>query len=77
MTLDPPHRCAGCGTKSKNMKKHGGWLAIPLTTGVFLMACPNCHIVHLNRNALANLAEMKEKSQRRIVTPDEVRITQQ
>lgn len=41
------------------------------------MACPNCHIVHLNRNALANLAEMKEKSQRRIVTPDEVRITQQ
>lgn len=66
--INPPVRCTGCGLKSKDIAKQGGWLTIDINSpAVFLFACPKCGAVFTNTNAKANIKKIQEIRERRII----------
>ena len=75
-TFTPPHRCTGCGQKTKNMnEKNGkGWLIIPICPGVMLYICVLCHTVLTNQEALYNTKVanvlIREVQEKRIIVPN-------
>lgn len=71
-----PHRCTGCGQKTKNMTPENkkGWLIIPVSPGVMLYACVLCSTVHTNQEALFNTKVanvlIQEEEDKRIILPN-------